>query len=113
MILPNAFFTLAQAAPAAQGQQASPLGMFIPMICIGVIFYFLMIRPQQKKAKELNTLIASAKTGDKIITAAGIHGMITNVKDTTVMLKIDDNVKIEIEKTSIATVVKRKDEAAA
>ncbi len=109
MTIPAFIFTLAQAtAPAApQGQPggaAGALGPFIPMIAIGVIFYFLLIRPQQKKAKELAALIQSAKTGDKIVTSSGIHGMITNVKDRTVILKVDDNVKIELEKSSIAVV---------
>lgn len=112
MIITHAISILAQ-APPAPGPQGNPLtGMLVPMICVGVIFYFLMIRPQQKKQKEHAALVQSAKTGDKVITASGIHGMISNVKETTVMLKVDDNVKIEVDKSSIATVLKRKDEAA-
>ncbi len=112
MTIFTAFSLLAQATPAAGQPAPNPLGMVVPMVCIGVIFYFLMIRPQQKKQKDQAALVQSAKTGDKVITVSGIHGMITNVKETTVMLKIDDNVKIEVEKSSIGT-VKRKEELAA
>jgi len=71
-----------------------------------VIFYFLLIRPQQKRQKEQRKLLDSLKTGDKVITSSGIHGLIANVKETTFLVKIADNVKIEIEKGSIATVSK-------
>jgi preprotein translocase subunit YajC len=68
--------------------------------------YFLLIRPQQKRQKEQQKLLSSLKTGDKVITSSGIHGLIANVKETTFLVKIADNVKIEIEKGSIATVAK-------
>ena len=76
------------------------------MICMVVIFYFMAIRPQNKKQKELANLVAALKTGDKVVTNGGIHGIISNVKEgRTLMLKIADNVKIEIDKASIAIVV--------
>lgn len=102
-------FVLAQ---AAQQQPPSGPSMLIPFIAIGVIFYFLIIRPQQKKAKEQLALINALKTGDKVVTSSGIHGLITNVKEKTVLVKVADNVKIEFEKASIAAVTKA-DEAAA
>lgn len=81
--------------------------MFIPIICFGVIFYFLMIRPQNQRQKALQTLVSNLKTGDKVVTSSGIHGVISNVKEgTTLSLKIADNVKIEIDKSAIATVEK-------
>jgi preprotein translocase subunit YajC len=80
--------------------------MAIPMICMVVIFYFMAIRPQSKRQKELANLVAALKTGDKVVTSSGIHGIISNIKEgSTLMLKIADNVKIEIDKSSIATVV--------
>ena len=94
---------LAQAATPAP----NPLGgsMIVPMLCMIVIFYFLLIRPQQKKQKELVSLIASIKTGDKVVTSGGIHGIVSNVKDgNTLSLKIADNVKIEVDKSAIASV---------
>jgi len=78
---------------------------FIPIIAFGVIFYFLLIRPQQTRQKELQNLVSSIKTGDKVVTSSGIHGLVSNVKDgPTLILKIADNVKIEIDKSAIASV---------
>ena len=89
---------------AAAAPVPSPITQFAPLIFIGVIFYFLLIRPQQKQRKELQKLITSLKTGDKVVTTGGIHGMISNVKERTVLLKIAENVKIEIDKSSVASV---------
>ncbi len=94
---------LAQATPPEQPGIAS---MLIPFLCIGVIFYFLIIRPQKKKQKDQENLIKSIKTGDHVITVGGIHGMVANVKERSVILKVADNVKIEIEKSSVTTVKK-------
>jgi len=96
------------AAPAAPGLGGA--GSFLNLLpfwfFIIVIMYFLMIRPQRKRQQEQQRLISALKTGDKIVTNAGIHGLIANVKETTVMLKIADNVKIEVEKSAITNVVK-------
>jgi preprotein translocase subunit YajC len=97
------FLLDAAAAPA----QPNPIAQFAPLIFIGVIFYFLLIRPQQKQRKEQQKLIEALKTGDKVVTSSGIHGMISNVKERTVLLKVADNVKIEIDKAAVATVVAR------
>ena len=85
---------------AAQPQQP-PWMTFFPFILILATVYFALIRPQQAAKKKAEETTRGAKTGDKIVTSSGIHGVITNVKDTTVILKIADNVKIEIEKSSI------------
>jgi preprotein translocase subunit YajC len=95
---------------AAAAQAPSPIAQFAPLIFIGVIFYFLLIRPQQKQRKDQQTLIAALKTGDKVVTSSGIYGLISNVKETTVTLKIADNVKIEIDKAAIASVISRSGE---
>jgi preprotein translocase subunit YajC len=98
------FFSLAQTAPAGSNLLG---GMLPPMLAMGVIFYFLIIRPQGQRQKELKNLIASLKTGDKVVTSSGMHGIIANVKEGgTLLLKVADNVKIEINKDAIATVVK-------
>lgn len=100
-------FLLAQTAassPAAAGP--NPITSFIPLILIFVIMYFLLFRPQMRKQKEQQRVVSALKTGDKVVTAAGIHGMISNVKETTVILKVADNVKIEIEKTAVTNVLK-------
>jgi len=74
---------------------------YAPLLFIGIIFYFLLIRPQQKQRKEHQNLIVALKTGDKIITSSGIHGIISNVKERTFTIKVADNVKIEFDKTAI------------
>jgi preprotein translocase subunit YajC len=97
---------LAQAPAASPGAAANPLASFIPIILIFIIMYFLLFRPQMRRQKEQQRVVASLKTGDRVITASGIHGMITNVKDTTVTVKVADNVKIEMDKSAVTNVVK-------
>ncbi len=103
------FFLLAQAPATAAPAGPSSIfaGPLVPFVCIGLIFYLLMIRPQQRKAKEQASLISSLRTGDKVVACGGIHGIIANVKETTILLKVADNFKIEVDKASIGTVVKR------
>lgn len=96
---------LAQAAP----EQPPVLFQFMPLIIIAVLFYFLLIRPQQKKQKEHQKLVSALKTGDRVVTSAGIHGIITNVKESTIHLKVADNVKIEMDKAAVVTVTKGAD----
>lgn len=93
---------LAQAAP----EQPPAIFQFLPLIIIAVLFYFLLIRPQQKKQKEHQKLVSSVKTGDKVITNAGIHGIVSNVKESTILLKVADNVKIEMDKAAVVSVTK-------
>lgn len=109
LIMLHAFsLFVAQAAPAG-AQPPSAAGMFVPMICIFVIMYFLMIRPQQQKQKQLQQMIDNVKTGDEVI-VAGIHGVVANLKDgNTLTLKIADNVRIEVEKSAIVSVAKKVD----
>jgi len=84
--------------------QAAQFSSLIPFILIFVIFYFLLIRPQKAKEKEHSKMLANLNKNDEVVTSSGIHGTIVNVKDKTVVLRIDDNVKIEIEKNAIAYV---------
>jgi len=79
---------------------------FVPLIFIFIIMYFVMIRPQKKRQEQHQKLVSSLKTGDRVVTNAGIHGLISNVKETTVLLKVADNVKIEIDKSAITNVLK-------
>jgi len=98
---------LAQAQSAAPtGSPAGGIGFFVPFIFIFIIMYFVMIRPQKKRQEQQQKLMASVKTGDRVVTNSGIHGLISNVKETTVIVKVADNVKIEMEKSAITTVLK-------
>ena len=95
---------LAQApAPASPG--AGLLGL-LPFVFIFVIMYYVMLRPQMRRQKEQARLVSTLKTGDRVVTSSGIHGLISNVKDTTVIVKVADNVKLEMEKTAVTNVVK-------
>lgn len=95
---------------AADDQAAPPGGMgqmLVPMILIFVMMYFLLIRPQKKRQQEMQAQMAALKTGDKVITAGGIHGLITNVKEKSVTVKVAESVKLEFEKASIVTVIRK------
>ena len=85
----------------------NPILSFVPIILIFVIFYFLLIRPQQKKQKQHAEMISKLKKGDHVVTTGGIYGIISTVKDKTVLLKIDENVKIEVQKNCISYVGKQ------
>jgi preprotein translocase subunit YajC len=85
----------------------NPLINLMPIILIFIIFYFLLIRPQKKQQDEHKKMVGGLKKNDEVITVGGIHGTIVNVKEHTVTLKVDDNVKVEVQKSSIAT-MKRK-----
>ena len=103
------FHTFLAQAQTAAPQQIPGGGIgsfFVPLIFIFIIMYFVMIRPQKKRQEQQQKLITSLKTGDRVVTNAGIHGLISNVKETTVLVKVADNVKIEMEKSAITNVLK-------
>ncbi|MCX5680038.1 MAG: preprotein translocase subunit YajC [Candidatus Omnitrophica bacterium] len=89
------------------GAPGNPLLNLMPVVLIFIVFYFLLIRPQKKTQDEHKKMVAGLKKNDEVITAGGIHGTIMNVKDNTVTLKVDDNVKVEVQKSSVTT-MKRK-----
>ncbi len=97
---------LAQAA----GQQGGPLGspILLPILMI-VVMYFIIFRPQQKRMKEHQKLISAVQVDDHVIMEGGEHGIITSVKDRTVMVKVADGVKIQYERSKIAAVTKKSD----
>ena len=89
-----------------QSSAASPLIQFLPLVLIFIIFYFLLIRPQKQKEKEHQKMLAGINKNDEVVTLGGIHGTIVNVKEKTLILRIDENVKMEIEKNSVAYIKK-------
>jgi preprotein translocase subunit YajC len=107
---------LAQQQPAGPGPDPN-LQMWQTLIWFGaimVIMWVLMIRPQQKKQKELSARIASLKTGDRVVTTGGVHGVVTNVKDgPTLVLKVDDSCKLTVDKSAIVTVLPKESASAA
>ena len=92
-----------------QQSVANPLFQFLPLVLIFVIFYFLLIRPQKQKEKEHQKLLAGINKNDEVVTLGGIHGTVVNVKEKTLILRIDENVKMEIEKNSVAYIKNPKD----
>jgi len=78
------------------------IGQFLPMLLIIVVFYFFMIKPQMKKAKDHKKYVEELKKGDKVITTSGIHGKIVDVNDTTFLVDVDSGTKIRFEKSSIS-----------
>ncbi len=91
----------------AEGVQQNPIGVLLPFIVIFIIFYFLLIRPQKKQQKKHQEMIANLKKNDKIITSGGINGIIVSVKDKSVVVKVDDNTKLEVQKNFIAKVIEK------
>ncbi|OQB10040.1 MAG: preprotein translocase subunit YajC [Candidatus Omnitrophica bacterium ADurb.Bin205] len=89
-----------------QPQAPNPILNLLPLAIIFVIFYFMLIRPQKQKEKEHQKMLTNMAKNDEVVTASGIHGTIINVKDKTVILRIDENVKIELEKNCIAFIKK-------
>lgn len=96
---------LIQTANAQGAEQASPFGMLLPMVVIFAAFYFLLIRPQQKKQKAHTALIAALKEGDEILTAGGILGKISGVSDHYVIVQVSENTEIKMQKSSVAQIV--------
>lgn len=106
------YYLIAMAQPSQSGQQANPIAAFMPLILIFIIFYFLLIRPQQKKQKEVKQMLSTIQKGDKIITTGGIHGIVANIKEDIVSVKIADDVKIDVSRSCIAVVKREKEESA-
>jgi preprotein translocase subunit YajC len=96
---------LIQNAYAQGAQQSDPFSFLLPMIVIFAAFYFLLIRPQQKKQKAHTALVSGLKAGDEILTAGGILGVITGISEHYAIVRIADSTEIKIQKSSVAQVV--------
>ena len=85
----------------AGGEGGGGFSTFIPLILMFVIFYFLLIRPQQKKTKEHRQMISNLRKGDRIVTSGGLHGRITGLSDTTLTVEIADKVRVKVSRASV------------
>ena len=83
------------------GAQTPQLMSILPMLLIFVVFYFLLIRPQKKQQKEHEAMLSNLQKNDNIVTSGGIHGVIVNLKEKTVVIRVDENVRIEIDKKAV------------
>jgi preprotein translocase subunit YajC len=110
-MLKDQFFALLALAPPAQpGTQPNPQGEMMKLVgmiaIMGFMMYFIVIRPQRTRQKALNTLMANLKAGDKILTASGIVGVVTGVKDKTVSIRSADS-KLEVLKSTISEITEK------
>jgi preprotein translocase subunit YajC len=99
-------------AMAPQGGEGggSMVSTIIMFGAIFLIFYFMIIRPQQKKAKERTKLLSNLEKGDKVVTSGGIHGIISGLDEKTCLLQVSDNLKMKVERSAIGTVLSKKGE---
>ena len=86
---------------AAQGQQGGGMSMIIMMVVLFAIVYFFMIRPQRKQQKELEKFRNSLKRGDKVVTIGGIYGVVDEIKERQVIIKVDGDTKLKVDKNSL------------
>ena len=89
------------------GGQGSQIWSFLPIIFIFIIFYFLLIRPQQKRAKDHRTLLSNVKVGDTVLTTGGIYGKITGMRDDVITVEISDKVRVKLNRGNIAGVARQ------
>ncbi len=87
---------------AGNPQGGSPWSMFVMMGAVMIVFYFFMIRPQSKKAKEQKTFLDGLKKGDKVVTIGGIHGKVLKVADDSFLIEVDASTKLKIEKSAVS-----------
>ena len=99
----NLYLPILQAAPTAG--TGSLLTMIVPFGLIIAVFYFLIIRPQNKKQKDAQSMLSALKKNDKVVTAGGLRGTVVSVKDDSVILKVDTNTKLEFNKSAISSVL--------
>ncbi|MBC8452327.1 MAG: preprotein translocase subunit YajC [Spirochaetes bacterium] len=104
-------FLLAAPEGGTSSSGGSMVTTFITFGLIIVVFYFLIIRPQRKRDKDTKAMINAVKKGDKVVTIGGIRGTVMSVKDTVIVLKVDDNTKLEFNKSAVSTVLEKKGES--
>lgn len=92
-------------APGGEGQQGSPLLMPVWLGLMLVIFYFMLIRPQQRREKERKALLSQIKSGDRVVFCGGILGIVTNAKEKTFTIKVDEGVKLEVARGAVTQVL--------
>ena len=99
-------FFIAMASPQGGSPEGSLVSTLVMFGLIIAIFYFLILRPQQKRQKDRQKLLDTVKKGDKVVTAGGLHGTIAGLDDKTVLLQVSDNVKMKFDRSAISAVVK-------
>jgi preprotein translocase subunit YajC len=98
-------------APSQDGGGGSLVSTFIMFGAIFLIFYFMIIRPQQKRAKERDKMLSNLQKGDKVVTSGGLHGVIAGIDEKTILLQVNENVKMKFERSAITTILQSKENA--
>ena len=98
------FLNILAMAGSREGQSGGDFSFLFVMVAIFAIFYFLIIMPQKKKQKKHQAMVHDLKKGDKVVTSGGIHGMVHTTKPDTLVIKIADNVKIEVNKANVSQI---------
>ncbi len=101
----------AMGAPPTDGGSPSPIASLLPFAIMFIVLYLLILRPQMKKQKDQQRMIDELEKGDQIVTSGGIHGIIQNIKDDVLVVKIAENVKIEISRAAVSRVKNKDDDA--
>jgi preprotein translocase subunit YajC len=101
------FLAYAMGGTGGAGGEGSSFSAFVPLILMFAIFYFLLIRPQQKKAKQHRELLAALKKGDKVISSGGLHGLVTGLTDDVVIMEIAPKVRVKVSRGSITGVASK------
>ena len=101
----NGFFPLLASGDSGSGGGGQMASMFITFGLVFVVMYFLIIRPQSKRQKQAKAMLAALKRGDRVATIGGIRGVVHSIKEDAVVIKVDDNTKIEFSKSAVATVL--------
>ena len=101
------FLAYAMGTGGSGGGQGGSFGAFVPLILMFAIFYFLLIRPQQKKAKQHREMISSVKKGDRVVSSGGLHGLVTGLTDDVVTMEIAPKIRVKVSRGSIAGVLSK------
>ena len=100
----HTFFLSLLMVPPSGEQQGNPIFSLLPLVAIIGIFYFLILRPQSKRNKDTQQMRSSLKKGDRVVTIGGIHGVIQSVRESTLIIKVDENVKLEFNREAVSSV---------
>jgi len=109
-LVPDVAWAMAPAPPGGGGGGSQLMPTLVMFAAMFAIFYFLMIRPQQRQKQERERMLRAIKRGDRVVTTSGMYGTVTNLSDTTVTLRVADQVKLEFERGAVGRVVEAQSE---
>jgi preprotein translocase subunit YajC len=105
----NTLFLLAMAQPSGGNPEGSLISTLVMFTLIIAIFYFMILRPQQKRQKERQKMLDAVKKGDKVVTSGGLHGTVAGIDEKTILVQVAENVKLKFDRTAVTAVVREGD----